>query len=116
AIAQTTFTTADNEFTREYFTSHDHNVGVIRLTAKKKASIGFALHFYRDERISDYRMQKGKISFSGTLPDGHGGLGMRFAGQVRDVPKGGTQQEPGHQLIVTNADQGWIYRALPPDS
>lgn len=115
AIAQTTFATADNEFTREYFTSHDHNVGVIRLTAKKKASIGFALHFYRDERISDYRMQKGQISFSGTLPDGHGGLGMRFAGQVRVVPKGGTQQEYDNQLIVKNADEVLIYVALSTD-
>lgn len=115
AIAQTTFSIGDTEYRREYFTSHDRNVGVIRLTASKKKSIGFALHFYRDERISDYRMNQAEISFSGALPNGIGGAGMQFAGKIKVVAKGGTEQQYDNQLIVKNADEVLIYISLSTD-
>lgn len=115
AIGQTIFTVGNTEYKREYFTSHDQNIGVIRLSATEKQSIGFALHFYRDERITDYRMQHGEISFSGVLPNGTGGVGMQFAGQIKIVAEGGTEQQYDNQLIVKNADEVLIYVALSTD-
>lgn len=112
AKAETSFSVGDVDFLREYFTSHDRNVGVIRLSANKKKSIGFALHFYRDQHIKDYQIVDTEILVSGILPNGTNGEGMPFAGKVKIVAKGGTQQVYDNQLIVKDADEVLIYLAL----
>lgn len=115
AIATTTFTVDGTQYTREYFTSFDKNVGVVRLKASKKGAISFATHIYREENITDIAVTDADITWSGALPDGKGGKGTRFAGKVKVVAKGGTRMNYDHQVIIKNADEVLIYFAATTD-
>lgn len=105
AKAQTTFESNGVSYKREYFTSFGANVGVIRLTANKKKSIGFAVHYYRDENIKNYHIDKDVISIDGILPNGKGQDGNSFAGKIRVLNTGGTKQVYDNQIIVKDADE-----------
>ncbi|MFD1771905.1 glycoside hydrolase family 95 protein [Sphingobacterium suaedae] len=109
AKATTSFVANDVRYLREYFTSFDRNIGVIRLSASKKGSITFATHFYRDENLSDMQVSETGFRWGGALPDGRGGKGLQFAGGVKIVPKGGTKMVYDHQVIIKNADEVLIY-------
>lgn len=115
AIATTAFDVAGTSYLREYFTSFDANVGVIRLTASKKKSITFATHFYRDENISDIQVNQDIIRWTGTLPDGKGGQGLQFAGKVKVVATGGTKQVYDNQILVKGADQVLLFFVASTD-
>lgn len=109
AKAETSFDANGISYRREYFTAQDKNIGVIRLSANKKKSIGFALHFYRDENVKDYQLNEGEITILGRLPNGIGGDGLEFAGKIRVVAKGGKQQLYDNQIIIKEADEVLIY-------
>ncbi|TJZ60570.1 glycoside hydrolase family 95 protein [Sphingobacterium olei] len=105
ATAKTRVTANGINFTREYFTSFHDNVGVIRLTASKQKSISFTLGFYRDENVSDYKIDNDYITVQGRLPNGKEDHGLKFASQIRVVSKGGERKNHDNQLIVKNADE-----------
>lgn len=109
AKAETSFDANGISYRREYFTAQDKNIGVIRLSASKKKSVGFALHFYRDENIKDYQLKDGEITVTGSLPNGVGGDGLEFAGKIRVVAKGGKQQLYDNQIIIKEADEVLIF-------
>ncbi|GHE41182.1 glycoside hydrolase family 95 protein [Sphingobacterium griseoflavum] len=115
ALSTTAFKAGNVRYQREYFTSFDKNIGVIRLTATKKKAVSFATHFYRDERIRDMHVTKDGFNWWGTLPDGKGGDGLQFAGQVRIESKGGTRKVYDNQLIVQGADEVLIYITASTD-
>src|SRR5690606_9754328 len=115
ALATTEFEVDGTSYLREYFTSFDANVGVIRLTASKKKAITFATHFYRDENLSDIKVSEDMIDWQGALPDGKGGKGLHFAGKVKIVADGGTKQVYDNQTIVKNADQVLIFFVASTD-
>jgi alpha-L-fucosidase 2 len=73
------------------------------------------MHFYREENVRDYQVKDGQIFISGILPNGTGGHGLGFAGHIKVVPKGGSQQIHDNQLIIKNADEVLIYVALSTD-
>ncbi len=108
AKASTSFTSKGTDFLREYFTSFDQNVGLIRLSANKKKSIGFALHFYRDEHIDDYQIKGNEITVTGSLPDGKGGKGLTFAAKIKVINKGGKITLHDNQIILKEADEAQI--------
>src|SRR5690606_3043150 len=108
AKAVTSFNTDGVHYQREYFTSFDKNVGVVRLSADKKKSIEFAMHFYRDQNIEDYKINGNEITVTGSLPDGKGGRGIQFAAKFKVLSKGGTLQNHDNQLIVKGADEAVV--------
>jgi len=108
AKAGTSFSNNGVNYLREYFTSFDKNVGIIRLSADKKKSIEFALHFYREENVEEYKVNGNEISISGSLPDGKGGRGIRFAAKFKVLTKGGTLKDYDNQIIVKAADEAVI--------
>lgn len=115
AKATTSFVAAEVRYIREYFTSADENIGVIRLRADKKGAITFATHFYRDEHIATMKVTENEMTWSGNLPDGKGGKGLLFAGKVKIVAKGGTKQTYDNQIIVKKADEVLIYFTASTD-
>ncbi|KGE15038.1 glycosyl hydrolase family 95 catalytic domain-containing protein [Sphingobacterium deserti] len=115
AIATTSFKAGDTQYLREYFTSFDKNIAIIRLSATKKNAITFATHFYRDENIADMHVTQEDMTWSGNLPNGFGGKGMAFAGKVKVLAKGGTKLVYDHQIIVKQADEVLIYITLSTD-
>lgn len=112
AMAETTFNSRGIDFKREYFTSFDQNVGVVHLTANKKKSIGFALHFYRDERVSSYQVSGNEMVISGFLPNGVGGNGLKFAAKIKVIARGGTLMQHDNELILKHADEAMVLVAL----
>lgn len=108
AKAGTSFTNNGIKYLREYFTSFDTNVGVVRLSADKKKSIEFAMHFYRDENIEEYEIEGNEISIAGSLPDGRGGKGLKFAAKFKVIIKGGTLKNHDNQIIVKEADEALV--------
>ena len=109
AIATTSFESDGVKYNRAYFTSQDQNVGVIKFSADKKASINFALHFYRDENIKSYKIQGNEILIDGVLPNGAGGDGISFAARIKVVTKGGTIMNHDNEIIVKKANETIIY-------
>ena len=108
AKAVTTFKSKGIQYLREYLTSFDKNVGIVKLSADKKKSIGFALHFYRDENITDYKIKDNEIEITGVLPDGKGGKGLRFAAKIKVVQKGGKISNHDNQIILKEADEALV--------
>lgn len=115
AKATTSFTANGIQYTREYFTSFDKNIAVIRLRADKRGAITFATHFYRDEHVAEMVVNENEMHWSGNLPDGKGGKGLLFSGKLKVVAKGGTKQTYDHQIIVKNADEVLIYLTASTD-
>lgn len=111
ALATTSFAVNGTKYLREYFTSFDQNIGVIRLSASKAKSISFAMHFYREENLSQVQVDSNEIKVSGYLPDGKGGQGIQFAGQVKVVAIGGKRLVHDNELIVKDADEVLLYFA-----
>lgn len=105
AKAVTTFTSNDIQFKREYFTSFDDNVGVIHFSASKTKSIGFAMHFYRDENIKEYVIDGNEITIKGVLPAGDGSDGITFAAKIKVLVNTGELSQYDNQLIIKKADQ-----------
>lgn len=113
AISQTSFEADGVKYTRNYFTSLEDNVGVIRLTADKKKSISFALHFYRDENVEDYKiLNENEIYISGRLPDGSGSYNNAFSGVIKVITKGGELMNHDNEIIVKNAHEATILLSL----
>ncbi|WP_392469843.1 glycoside hydrolase N-terminal domain-containing protein [Sphingobacterium cellulitidis] len=108
AKAVTSFKNSGINFKREYFTSFDKNVGVVRLSADKKKSIEFAMHFYRDQNIENYKVNGNEITINGSLPDGKGGRGIKFAAKFKVIAKGGTLKDYDNQIIVKGADEALV--------
>ncbi len=115
AVSTTSFLADGIQYLREYFTSFDQNIGVIRLTASQKKAISFATHFYRDERVQDMQVSEKELNWKGVLPDGKGGDGLKFAGRVRIEAKGGTRQVYDNQIIIKDADEVLIYFTASTD-
>ena len=108
AKAVTSFSNNGTHYLREYFTSFDKNVGVVRLSADKKKSIAFAMHFYRDQNVEDYKINGNEITVTGSLPDGKGGRGIQFAAKFKVLTKGGTLQNHDNQIIIKGADEALV--------
>ena len=115
AIAKTSFVANGVEYAREYFTSFDKNTAVIRLTASKKKSISLALHFYRDENIKNHTVKDDEITIEGTLPDGKGGEGLKFAAKFKVIAKGGKRINYDNQIILKESDDVLIYFSATTD-
>lgn len=109
AIATTSFSANGVQYEREYYASQDENIGVIRFLADKKEAINFALHFYREENVKDYKIDGDELLIQGVLPNGSGGDGLSFVAKIKVVLKGGTMMNYDNQLIIKNADEATIY-------
>src|SRR5690606_38352214 len=88
AIASTSFRKAGVRYNREYFTSFDGDVGIIRITADKKGAIDISVSLEREEN-GLLNIAKDELQLVGALPDGRGGTGMRYIARVRIHQKGG---------------------------
>lgn len=108
AKSGTSFSNNGIKFLREYFTSFDKNVGIVRLSADKKKSIEFAMHFYRDQNVEEYKINGNEIRISGSLPDGKGGRGIKFAAKFKVLTKGGSLKDHDNQIIVKDADEAVV--------
>lgn len=108
AVATTQFSRNGITYNREYFTSHAHNVLIIRLAANRKKSVSFEVNLSRPERAT-VSVKENRLCMEGQLNDGHNGEnGLRFLTQLEIVNKGGNLISSGNSLSLSDADEAII--------
>ena len=108
AIASTTFRLNDVDYRREYFSSFQHDVIIIRLTASAAHKISFKLTIGRPERAT-LSVTNHILQMSGQLDNGSGGGGMKFLTKVAIRKDGGKLQDLHDSLSVVHATSATIY-------
>lgn len=114
AVAKTSYVIDGVTYTREYLTSFDDDVDVIRLTASKPGSLNFDIEISRPERAT-VAAANGQLIMSGQLDNGIDGKGMQYISRVKARLTGGTQTVENNKIIVKNAISALIYIAAGTD-
>lgn len=118
AVSTTTFQVGKVTYKREVFTTfsspeHHANVMVIRLTASKRGSISFKLHYTSPLRHAITLNQQGDLCMLGSGADHEGIKGVIQASTVTRVLNiGGKIKRNGESIEVTNANQVEIRLAM----
>jgi alpha-L-fucosidase 2 len=108
AIATTDYTLNNVHFKREYFTSFNGDVAIIRITADKAGQINCKLSLSRPER-GESEVKANRIELSGQLDNGIDGKGMQYLTLLAPVVSGGKISKEGNSLEVTKANVLTIY-------
>ncbi len=104
SVATITYLQDGITFKREIFASFPDRAIVIRLTADKKSSISLTAQMDRRERFS-LSSSSDHLIMSGTMKDGKGGEGMKYAARLKAITKGGTQNISDAGISIKNADE-----------
>ena len=108
AIATTNFTINGKSFKREYFTSFDDDVAIIKLTASSPGSLNIKIALNRPERFA-VRTEGKELQMSGQLDNGTDGKGMQYIARVQAKLKGGTQSIEKDALVIKGSSEVIIY-------
>ena len=92
------------QFKREIFSSNPGRVLVMRLTADKKGAFSFTSHLDRPERFQ-VTTESDHLLMTGTLSNGKGGDGMKYAARLKAISKGGTVTFSNGLMKVEDADE-----------
>ena len=108
AIASTKFTLNNAIYRREYFTSFDDDVIMVKLSCNELKKIGFRLSLDRPEKFETKLIDK-ELQMSGQLNNGTDGKGMKYVVRVKIKLKGGRIITHPNELQVESADEAIIY-------
>ncbi|TDW96253.1 glycoside hydrolase family 95 protein [Dinghuibacter silviterrae] len=111
ALATTTFTLGGTQYRREYFTSFNSDVIVIRLSASQRGKVNVDLGVTRPESNSPATINDGVWALNGRLTNGTDGKGMRYTVRVAIRTEGGERVGTG----VRHADAAVIYISAGTD-
>lgn len=114
AIANCTFTRNGVNYKREYFTSFDDDVDVIRLTADKPGQLNCRIAMNRPERYLVNTVGN-ELQMSGQLNNGTDGKGMKYLARVQAKLKDGTIRPENNNLVIENATEVLIYVSAGTD-
>lgn len=114
AIATTDFSRGGIHYKREYFTSFDHDIGLIRITASKAKSISLTLAIDRPER-GESRLNGEDLELFGTLASGTTNEGMKYIAKIRPLLKGGSLTYTDRRLAIKNADEVLLLISMGTD-
>ena len=111
-VVRVTYTANGVHFTREIFASIPDEVIVMRLTADKSGAISFRASMDRPE---DFAVRtRGQNTL--VLREGAAHKDMiRFAGEAQFLPKGGSIQAEGAEIVVSGADSVTVLIAAATD-
>ena len=90
-------------FKREIFASYPDRALVMRFTADKKSAINFKVNLTRPEAYKT-RSQGDHLLMIGTLDNGMGGTGMKYASRVKAVTGSGKVSYANASVTVKNGD------------
>lgn len=102
AIATCSYTVNGVIYKREYFTSFNHDLSIIKLSADKPGQLNFSISLSRPER-STVTIKNGLLNMTGQLNSGTDAPGMGYRVEAKPVLTGGTIKADGDQLVVKNA-------------
>lgn len=108
AIATCQYTAGGVHYQREYLTSFDEDVSVVRLTADAPGKLSFKVTMNRAERGA-LRAAGDALVLYGQLDNGYDGKGMEYQATVKAQLKGGTVTNDGTALLIKNATEVILY-------
>lgn len=125
AVATVSYTQGGVHFTREVITARGADVGVVRLSADKPGSVGFALSLNRESNTDpgwgpEIAADGQDLTYRLRLHSGTEGsqdvapTGMRLGGRVRVVTPGAVSVR-GDSIVVKDADEALIFIAMHTD-
>lgn len=92
------------QFNREVFASYPDRALVVRLTASKKGSLSFTSHLNRPERYKSHT-DNDHLLMTGTMYNGKGGDGMKYAARLKALAKGGSVTCSDSTIKVQDAEE-----------
>lgn len=110
AIASSSFNVNGVNYKREYFTSFDDDVSVIRITADQPGQLNCKIMLSRPEKFA-VKTKGNELQMSGQLDNGTDGKGMQYLTRVNAKLKGGTLKAENNSLVVKDATEIVIYIA-----
>jgi alpha-L-fucosidase 2 len=109
AIARVSYEQNGIRYQRELLVSAPDQVMALRLTADKPAAITFTVSIDRPERAQSKIEGPNELLLTGQLPSGIDDNGMRFAGRVRVVARGGVlSNDSQNALTLAGANEALI--------
>ncbi|HLP75087.1 MAG TPA: glycoside hydrolase family 95 protein [Bacteroidales bacterium] len=95
------------KYKRELFASYPDRALVIHLSADKKNSLNFRAFLNRPERYST-RAENDLLLMSGTMSNGKGGEGMKYAVRLRAISKTGKTICADSTISVSGSDEATL--------
>ncbi|RZK81814.1 MAG: glycoside hydrolase family 95 protein [Pedobacter sp.] len=114
AIASTSYAINNVKYNREYFSSFDDDVNVIRITADKAKMINLKIGINRPEKF-EVKTEGKELQMLGQLDNGTDGKGMQYLARVRVKSTGGTVTTTNNEIVVKDADELIIYVSAATD-
>lgn len=114
AIATTNFSVNGVNYKKEYFSSFDDDVNVIRITADKPGKLHLTISLNRAERFA-VKTEGRELQMYGQLDNGTDGKGMRYLTRVQPVLQGGSLSKTDTSLVIKNASEVLIYISAGTD-
>ncbi len=105
ATARTEFSRDGVKFIRELFVSVPDQAVVMRLTADKSGQITFGVALDRPECFKTVNAGANELLMTGTLTNGAGGEGVKYAARLRVLNTGGEISTANGKISVSGADE-----------
>ncbi|ALL06773.1 glycoside hydrolase [Pedobacter sp. PACM 27299] len=114
AIATSTYLKNGVTYKKEYFSSFDNDVNIIRITASKPGMINCRIGMSRPEK-SAVKTEGLELQMSGQLDNGSDGKGMQYLARVAASTKGGKLTASANSLLVKDATELIIFVSAATD-
>jgi len=96
------------QFKREIFISYPDRALVMRLSSSKKGALSFKSILNRPERFETHS-ENGQLMMTGSMYNGKGGDGMKYAVRLKATATGGTVTFSNDKMEVKQADEVILY-------
>ncbi|MRG47317.1 glycoside hydrolase family 95 protein [Chitinophaga sp. SYP-B3965] len=114
AIASCSYTLNEVKYKREYFSSFDDDVDIIKISADKAGMINCRININRPEKFA-VKIEGQQLQMSGQLDNGTDGKGMQYLARVSVKLKGGNVSADQNSLIIKDATELIIYVSAATD-
>jgi len=114
AIATCRYQVDGVTYTREYFTSFDDDIDLIRLTASKPGKLNLKLSLNRPERATVFTKEN-TLFMRGQLDNGIDGKGMQYEASIQAQLKDGALSVNDTALVISNATEVILYCSAATD-
>ncbi len=104
ATASCRYTINGTTYSREYFTSFNNDLIIIRLKANQKGKLNLDIQMDRPERAA-VEVKNNTIRLFGQLNDGRGGPGMKYEARTTVKLSGGTISQTDNNLNIRQANE-----------
>ncbi|KAM5349606.1 hypothetical protein ACJ41O_006111 [Fusarium nematophilum] len=96
-------------YKREYLVSKPGDVMAIRLTASKAGSLNFYIKFQRPSNQQNRFTEKAYAENGDTIISAFNSNQLKAVFGARVQTEAGSKRQIGDQIVITNADEAWIY-------